>query len=188
MKHTSGRIVGVFGLPCSGKTTIIRALVQSSREILAHISTGDIARKLSTEEDKKHMSNGNLYPLEDKMREEILQLVIKRRGQGSEVIFLDSCPRFDEQVQWMLDNQLAGEGAGILIKIEGDHLYERAKLRMRDDQDELDKLEKKIKTQQQLIDGMEKVIFRYGIPYHTIMNTDVVHATTQLSKIVGIRK
>lgn len=188
MKHQSGRIIGMFGLPCSGKTTIIKTLIESSKEIIAHISTGDIARRLSSEKELNHMAEGNLFPLEDMMREEILKLIQKRQGQGSEVIILDSCPRFDDQVKWMLDNQLAGVGSGLFIKVIGDHLRQRAELRARDNQDELDKFDKKVVIQQKMIDGMEKLIFRYGIPYYTIMNTDLSHAVVNFAKIIGIRK
>lgn len=188
LKPKSGRIIGVFGLPCSGKSTVIKAIVESSSEIIAHISTGDIARRLSTDTEIKCMAEGNLFPLEDKIRDEILSVVTKRQSQGAEIVFLDGCPRFDEQVQWMLDNQMAGEGAGILIKIEGDHLLERAKLRMRDDQDGIDRIQKKIIAQQSMINSMEKVIFRYGLPFYTIMNIDIVHAATQLAKIIGLKK
>jgi len=188
MKHQSGRIVGMFGLPCSGKTTIVKALIDSSREIIAHIITGDIARRLSSEKELQHMSKGNLFPLEDLMREEILKLIQKRQSQGAEVIILDSCPRFDDQVKWMLDNQLAGEGSGVFIKVIGDHLRQRAELRARDDQDELDKFDKKVVSQQKMIDGMEKLIFYYGIPYYTVMNSDISHAVTQFAKIIGVKK
>lgn len=189
MKRRSGRIIGVFGVPCSGKSTLIETLVQSSKEIIAHIKTGDIARHLSTEVELEHMAQGNLFPFEDRMREEILKMINKRRGQGSELIFLDSCPRFDDQVKWMLDNQLTGtEEDGCFIKVIGENLRIRAEHRMRDDQDELDKLLLKIEKQDRLINQMEKVIFQYGIPYYTIINSDLVQAASSLARIVGLRK
>lgn len=189
-KFRSGRVVGLIGLPCSGKTTLVKALIQSSKEIIAHISTGDIARRLSTNAETEHMAEGNLFPLEDLMREEILKLVEKRKGQGSEIVFLDGCPRFDDQVKWMLDNQLAGGPVtdGCLIKIIGEDLLIRAKHRMRDDQDALGQLQLKINKQEKMIDQMEKVIFRYGLPYYTVMNSDLSYAATTLAKIVGLRK
>lgn len=189
MKRRSGRIIGVFGVPCSGKSTLIETLVQSSKEIIAHIKTGDIARRLSTEVEMEHMAQGNLFPFEDRMREEILKMVTKRKSQGAELVFLDSCPRFDEQVKWMLDNQMAGtEEDGCFIKVIGENLRLRAEHRMRDDQDELDKLALKIEKQEKMIDQMEKVIFQYSVPYYTVMNSDLIKAASHLAKIVGLRK
>ena len=187
-KRKSGRIIGVFGLPCSGKTTIIKALMESSRELMAHISTGDIARKLSDVNELANMADGNLFSDEDKMRSELLSMINKRKSQGAEVIFLDSCPRFDDQVHWMISQQLVGPDEGCLIKITGDNLIDRAKERMRDDQDATDKLTKKIVTQSKFIDSMERAIFYYSIPYFTIMNHDLEHAVRQLAKYAGLRK
>jgi adenylate kinase family enzyme len=179
----------MFGLPCSGKTTIIKALAAASKEIIAHVSSGDIARRLSTDKELAHMAEGNLFPFEEPLRAEILKLVHKRRGQGSEVIFIDGFPRFDDQVSWMLDNQLAGSDLeGCLVQVVGENLLDRAKERMRDDQDGLEKIQLKIEEQRKKIDAMEKVIFRHGIPYFTVMNNDPIHATERLSKIVGLRK
>lgn len=189
MKRRSGRVIGVFGVPCSGKTTLIETIVQSSKEIIAHIKTRDIAYRLSTSTEIEHMAKGNLFPSEDRMREEILKMVNKRKSQGAELIFLDSCPRFDDQVRWMLDNQLAGtKEDGCFIKVIGENLDLRAEHRMRDDQDASDKLLLKIRKQRKMIDLMEKVIFRYAIPYYTIINRDLAQATISLAKIVGLRK
>lgn len=196
MKYPSGRIVGMFGLPCSGKSTIIDILKSSSKEIIAHIKTGDIARQLSTDVETAHMANGNLFPLEDLLREELLKLIEKRKNQGAGIIILDGFPRFDDQVKWLLDNRLAGTKLdGCLIKVVGTDLEKRARLRMRDDQDDLEKFRKKILTQEKMIDTMENMIFRYGIPYYTIINhTDwsgpsvLNQAVVHLTKILGIRK
>ena len=195
MKQLSGRCIGIFGLPCSGKTTIIKGILDASKEILAHISSGDIARRLSSNSSEmalvamSQMAKGNLFPFEESLRAEILKLIDKRRGQGSEAIFLDGFPRFDDQVIWMLDNTITGSGVeGCLIQVVGENLLDRAKERMRDDQDGLSTIKLKIEDQSKKIDAMEKVIFRYGIPYHTIMNTGPVHATQRLAKIMGLRK
>ena len=146
MKPLSGRVICVFGLPCSGKTTVIKALMGSSKELMAHISSGDIARKLSTDTEIKHMAKGNLFPFEEPLRADIYSSIHKRRTSGAEVIFLDGFPRFDDQVKWLLENQLAGTiMEGCFVQIIGDDLHSRALGRMRNDQDASDKLDKKIK-------------------------------------------
>jgi len=189
MKQRSGRVVGLFGLPCSGKTTVAKGLLGASREIIAHISTGDIVRGMATTDDVAHMAEGNMYPNEERIRAEIIKLVDKRRGQGAEVVVIDSCPRFDDQVKWMLEQQWVGTpNDGMLIQIRGDELVKRAQIRSRDNQDSIDALEKKIKKHQHMIDDMEKLIFKYGIPYYTVMNTDAIQATTHLAKLLGLRK
>lgn len=189
MKFPSGRVVGVFGLPCSGKTTIIKTLINASKEIIAHISSGDIARRLSSGVETATMKEGNLFPLEDVLRDELLKLINKRKASGAEIIFLDGFPRFDEQVQWMLDNRLTGtELDGCLIQIVGDDLLERAKLRSRDDQDQHKFIIEKFRKQDQMINDMENIIHRFGIPYYVVMNHDVVNATKNLAKILKLRK
>ena len=184
----SGNIVGVFGLPCSGKSTIINALISSSRTLMASISSGDIARRLSTTADTKHMADGNLFPFEGPLRAEILSTIDKRRIAGAEVIFLEGFPRTVDQIHWLLDNGLAGYGSGCLIKIEGDNLFERAVQRNRDFQDDPALLKKKIDKQAAEISKMEELIFKVGIPYQVIMNVEITNAVQQFAKYLGIRK
>ncbi|KKM15447.1 hypothetical protein LCGC14_1695960 [marine sediment metagenome] len=191
MKPLPGRIIGVFGLPASGKTTVINTLIASSKEVIARISSGDIARRLSDDKVMKHMAEGNLFPLEDKLRDEISDLIYKRRNSGAEVIIIDGAPRTTSQLKWMLENQFIGtEHEGCLIKIDCgvNILKKRAQLRMRDSQDELDKVIKKINMQAKLIDEMEIFIFKYGIPYFIVMNEDLSFSIKQFAKFIGVKK
>jgi adenylate kinase family enzyme len=191
MKPLSGRVIGVFGLPCSGKSTVIKMIVESSREILATISSGDIARRLSTETETSHMAAGNLFPHEEPLRKEILDTINRRRGGGAEAIFLDGFPRTPEQVQWMVDNQLTGtimEGCFIQVWCDPIVLATRAKHRMRDEQDKLDALNKKIDTQRAFIDRLDKAIHGYGFPYYTVCNHDISIAAREMIKHVGLKK
>ena len=189
MHIQSGRVVGMFGLPCSGKSTLLKILVESSREVMAVISSGDIARRLSSEADTKHMAAGNLYPHEDKLRAEILETVNKRRAGGAEVIFLDGFPRTPEQIQWLVENQLAGSaGEGCLVQIVGDDLIKRAQERSRDSQDDVHAIQAKINKQRAEIAKMDTIIFRYGIPYYTVMNYDLSVSVKMLAKFIGLKK
>jgi adenylate kinase family enzyme len=189
MKYPSGSVIGIFGLPCSGKTTIIEALTKSSKEIIAKISSGDIARQLSTDKETAHMAKGELFPYEEPLREEISRIIEARRVSGAGLILLDGFPRFDEQVHWMVEKRYAGtQYEGCLIQVIGDDLYGRARFRARDDQDEIDKIVKKIENQKAKIAKMEEYIFRMGVPYFTIVNTDLIEATVTLTKALGIRK
>ncbi len=182
------KIVAVFGLPCSGKTTIIKALMEASNELIAYVSSGDIARRLSTNKEIAHMAKGNLFPYEEPLREEILGLIMKRQTAGASHVIIDGFPRFDEQVQWMLEHGLLGEATGCLIQIHGDKLLERAIARDRDVQDDHIALCKKIESQSEKIDGMEKIIFRLGIPYFTVINYDLETAVIDFAKRIGLRK
>jgi len=191
LKPLSGRCIWVFGLPCSGKSTVIQALIDSSREIVARISSGDIARRLSTEVETKHMEAGNLFPYEEPLRKELLETIYKRRASGSEIVFIDGCPRQSSQVKWTADEGLAGTIAdGCFIKIHAEYtvLVERAKHRMRDDQDKFEALVKKIETQQRLLGEVDKTLVSYGFPYYTIENYDISFAVKQLAKFVGLKK
>jgi adenylate kinase family enzyme len=189
MKFPSGRIVGVFGLPCSGKTTVIKTLIAASRNLIAHISSGDIARKLSSNKEIEIMKEGNLFPFEDVLRDELIKVINLRKSRGADLIILDGFPRFSDQVQWMLDNGLAGTlSDGCLIQIMGDDLINRAMLRLRDVQDGPAFIKKKIEKQRQMINSMEDIIHRMGIPYYVVINHDVVNATHSLAKILKLRK
>jgi len=190
-KFQSGSCIGVFGLPGSGKSTILDMLIGSSREIIAKISSGDIARRLSQEAEVKHMADGNLFPDENKLRDEILGLINKRRSSGAELVILDGFPRFAEQCHWLLENQLlGGDGNGCLIKIhcEPKDAIERAVSRSRDSQDSYDSIKKKIDKQMKMIDEMEQEIFRYGLPYFTVANVSLQNAVETFAKYVGLRK
>lgn len=189
MKKQSGRVIGIFGLPCSGKSTLSKAITNSSREVIAHVSTGDIVRQISTDEQMNHIAEGNLFPDEDKIRAEVAKIVEKRRSQGAEVVLLDGCPRFDDQVKWMIEQQWLGSpDDGMIIQVRGDDLIKRALNRNRDNQDDVIALEKKIAKHQKMINKMEKVIFFYGIPYYTVMNVDLLQAATHMAKLIGLRK
>ena len=190
MKPLSGRVIGVFGLPCSGKSTVIQAVLDSSKEILARISSGDIARRLSTEADAKFMADGGLFPHEEPLRKEILETIDKRRASGAEIVFLDGFPRTPQQVTWMADNQLAGHLAGCFIQVwcEPEQLLARAAYRMRDEQDKFEALKKKIAVQQTYLYTLDKTIAHYGFPYYMVVNDDPAHAVKQMAKFVGLKK
>lgn len=183
------KIVGVFGLPGTGKTTIVKALINASREIMTYISSGDIARDISSQHEKDYMAKGNLFPYEEVIRGEILKLINKRKGQGADYIFLDGFPRTAEQIRWLLDNQLAGTFEdGCFLHVRGGDLERRILSRARDDQDSVIALRKKIDNQQVLIDTMDKHIVEYGLPYFTIINTDLERSVIQLAQILKLRK
>jgi len=189
MKFPSGSIVGVFGLPCTGKTSVIQTLTQSSREILACISSGDIARRLSTEADTQHMAAGNLYPHEDKLRSEIFDLIKKRRASGAELIFLDGFPRTADQIQWLMANQLAGTtNEGCIVQVVAFDVVNRALKRMRSDQDTAEAIKKKIHTQSEEINKMDKLMHEMSIPYYTIINNDLTTAALRLTHLMGLKK
>lgn len=185
-----GRVIGIFGLPCAGKSTVIKALLDSSRELIVHISTGDIARRLSDEATKEAMNaTGGLYPFEDKIRKEILDTINKRQAQGAACVLLDGCPRTSDQVSWLCECQLIGAGQeGCLVQIIGDNLSKRAANRYRDNGDEMQALKRKVENQQKHIFEMDTMIHRLGLEYHTIQNTELECAVKQLAKIVGVRK
>jgi adenylate kinase family enzyme len=182
-------VVGIFGLPCSGKTTIVKTLVGASREIIATISTGDIVRKLSSEAETANMAKGELFSDEDRLRTEVLNIINKRRVSGAELILLEGMPRTKEQVEWLLKEQLVGgPGNGCLVQIMGDRLLERAGNRFRDEQDASDLLQLKIDKQQKEISRMDDYIHRIGIEYWVIQNYQLDLAVKRFAHLLGLRK
>lgn len=174
-KPKQGRIMSIFGVPFTGKTTLVNSIQGASKKIIAVISTGDIARSLVTEEDKKIMASGGLFPREEEMRNEILKRIDQFRQRSAEVIFIDGCPRFDGQVHWLWEQKLVGSGNGKIIKIEASNnsIIRRSGIRKRSD-DDVASFKDRIFFQRKQFPNIDRMIRTLGLmnDYYTIQNED----------------
>jgi adenylate kinase family enzyme len=174
-KAKQGRIVAVFGIPFSGKTTLVNAIQGASKKIVAVISTGDIARSLITEEDKAAMAKGGLFPREEEMRDEILKKIDQFRQKSAEVIFIDGCPRFDDQVLWLWEQKLVGRHHGKIVKVEASNpaIIRRSGVRKRID-DDVASFRDRILHQKSKFPEIDRMIQKLGLmrDYYTIQNED----------------
>jgi len=188
MRYKKG-IIFVNGPPAAGKSTVVNAVVEASKELMTVIRTGDIVRAISTPEDFEHMRNGYLYPKEDILRALILEKIEYMWNHGAELIILDGFPRSVDQLDWALNHGLVGtELHGCVINITASDLVSRAKLRMRDEQDAEFFIKKKIDVQVAENYKMELRMNQVGIPYYMIVNDDLGYAVKQFAKLLGLRK
>lgn len=126
----------LVGAPCSGKSTIGKAVADELCGSTAYISSGDIARKLADKHMnmKKNLEKGMLAPeslMRNAIKNEIFNKVII---VNKDIFILDGFPRFGEQAEWLedlLEHKFNIEY--VLIETPENVLRERAKSRCRYD-------------------------------------------------------
>lgn len=177
-----GRVVAVFGIPYTGKTSILKAIQENSKKIVGVISTGDIARSLITEEDKKAMAGGGLFPREQEMRDTILERIELFRSRSADIIFLDGCPRMGDQVKWLWEQKLVGGSNGKVIKLEASNpaIIRRSKVREKRSDDDIASFRDRIQFQRDKFPEIDQMINALGLQrdYFTINNEDGVDKMT----------
>ncbi len=139
LKLVTRHLVCVTGLPLSGKSTVAKQLQAECPYPCSLFSTGDIVRGLIAAETEKaeelraETTKLDLFPLEDKLREEI-----KKRIEESEAsdIVIDGFPRTGDQVNWLIDTFFYLDPVVVLVNaMDPRTLWLRAKQRGRDDID-----------------------------------------------------
>jgi adenylate kinase family enzyme len=171
----------VIGEPCVGKGTLIKAVHEKILEDapVAVLSCGDIVRKLLTAEDREIMKNGGLFPREDPLRDEIYQTVEHMFAFGADVVILDGFPRWNDQLQWMMNNFVYPMQA-IRVMAQSDfELETRAAKRNRDEFDRPPQLWQRVAEQRARVAEMESMFGMYAIPYSTVINDHVERATAE---------
>jgi hypothetical protein len=176
------RIIGVFGLPLVGKDTFIRGVLDSKPKAkIAALSSGEIVEHLLTDETRKQMLTGGLYPLEEPLRAEVKRQMDACLKIGAQIIILNGFPRMADQVQWLVDNY--SEFQLGFLKLMPNHtreLYLRAQKRARDEFDtDSDKLAARLSKQSSLILEVEDRIHLHMRPYTAIVNDSVKRAVDE---------
>jgi hypothetical protein len=180
--RVKAQVIGVFGLPLVGKDTFIQAVMDSRpTEKIATISSGEIVEKLLTEETKRQMQAGGLYPLEDPLRAEVKRQIDGCFKLGARVILLNGFPRMGDQVQWLVDNYSELRIAFLkIVPSQTRDLYLRAVKRARDEFDtDPQKLSLRLAKQSGLIVEVENRIHLHMRPYFTIVNDSTKRAVDE---------
>src|SRR5271165_5796290 len=94
----SKRLWFLTGLPCCGKTYAAQLFAKAFHGNATSISTGDIARELSTKETWAITEKNDLFPLEDLLRAELKGRIERSPSQN---IVIDGFPRFGEQAEYL---------------------------------------------------------------------------------------
>jgi adenylate kinase family enzyme len=177
----SNLILMVLGEPCVGKGTLIKAIHEKilDEAPVAILSCGDIVRNLLTDEDRESMKQGGLFPREEPLRDAIYQTVEHMFAFGADVVILDGFPRWNDQLQWMMNNFTYPMQA-IRIMAQSDFEIERrAAQRNRDDFDRPPQLWGRVAEQRKRIAEMESMFGMYAIPYSSIINDHIARATAE---------
>ena len=161
------KCIVLIGPPCSGKSTVGKEL--ASQIGYKYVSSGDIARKMATEEQgiSDDLDAGKMAP-EDRMREEIAKIL---NAYVEDDIILDGFPRFEEQWEWIITN-FDREFAYIIIDVPTLDMFSRAMSRGRimDNVAFMDRLEYYVKNTMPMINRIDDHCTVYGVPTTVIMN------------------
>jgi adenylate kinase family enzyme len=169
------QIVGVFGLPCSGKGSVLSELHRRSvgrKKEIHIISVSALVKKLLTPESAAAMKKGGLFPHEEPLRALLSEKIEEAAATESPIVMIDGFPRFDEQLEWLRENFEAFHHMA-LVKIDAAKslLAQRATARARDEFDtDPKKLKGRLIEQEARINGMEASIRKIPILYFTVQN------------------
>lgn len=181
------RVFFLTGLPCSGKTSAAKALADKVfRGKATHISTGDIARSLMmTPELKDQTTQADLFPGEDVLRATLKQAI---DNATTDVIIVDGFPRFDGQVDFIIDNFWDMDPKIIQVHVGDDiTLYNRAKFRSRDGRDAMGEFHMRLEKAKKNLSGAFNRLTARAVPLYTIYSGDDSQMATHFAKLFKIK-
>lgn len=99
------KLVFVTGMPGAGKSSMARAMEMQLlhydiRSII--IQTGEIARFLSGVFKSSAIYKGELFPLEDLIRNVMVDIIVQAKNNDTKFIIVDGAPRFLDQLKFLL--------------------------------------------------------------------------------------
>ena len=133
MDSTQHRLFCFIGLPCSGKSTVVKTVAEGLGNATI-ITAGDIAREITSRENTVlDMYKNDLCMNENAMRAEISKR-INTASTGN--VILDGIPRFKDQAEWLFTTYWHSNPILFQIVV-GDNgvLFQRAQARARDERD-----------------------------------------------------
>lgn len=138
-----GRVVALFGAPGSGVSTLGRVAHHATHTPTALIERGDLA--------------------------EMERAVEAERLRGSDVVFLEHCPRTVEDVQWLYNKRFVAPAfGGALIRVVRNAVVEHA--------------------YDALLSRLEERIFALSMPYFVIRNDDLEQGAVDLLLRSGVTR
>lgn len=176
-------IVSIIGVPCVGKGALIKAVQDKmlDEEPVGVVTTSDIVKHLLTDDDKKAMAGGGLFPRETELRETLYHTINDVFAFGASTVLLDGFPRFDDQLRWL--RQMFYDRNIQIVQVLATSDFEiarRAGLRNRDEFDSPIHVAQRVATQRALLGPIEQMISMYGIPYTSVINDDLDRARDEL--------
>lgn len=160
----------ITGSPLAGKSVLVSAI----KKILPDhydVSSGAIVRKLYANDTTTQLAlaDGMLAPDEDGIRAVILQYTIDYND-----IIIDGFPRFDKQLEYMIDHGV-GPDCLIVLGVSEAEGVRRAETRARDPYDTAEVARKRIREASALFSGL---IMRATFEYDAIFEVPSVKAVT----------
>lgn len=175
-----------IGLPCSGKSYAAKLIVNKVfGDTGVYISTGDIARSLSTTQElKDKTSELDLFPGEQELRSKLLELIESTTATN---VIVDGFPRFDGQVDFIVDNLWIYHPKVIDINA-GDvsTLAARARNRARDQRD-LDEFRSRLSKASLNMSSVYEALNRRLLSFYTIMSGDDEYMIREFKRMFGVK-
>lgn len=169
-------IVVLLGETNSGKSTIGKAVVQKMGDNWVYLSSGDIARRITSEDD---LNAGKFAP-ENMMRSEITHMINGEYRDKN--IILDGFPRFAEQNEF-LHEITSDDIIFILVDVPHEQIENRARNRGRSDDNAL---AEKFKFWQEHTVPMIRQIIEDHDELYTISNGDEDNIFMNVEKVCEI--
>ena len=162
----------LFGLAGSGKGTQGKAL----SEIFGWkwLSVGQVIRNTGAFKDLT--DDGKLIP-----DEEVIKLMDKQiekaEDEGFDVI-LDGYPRSEAQAKYLLEKKAKDIDGAIILEVPKEELYERLALRGRDDDQELESINRRFEIFEQNICSILPLLEANNIPVERVNGSGPIHEVT----------
>ena len=169
----------LFGLAGSGKGTQGKAL----SEIFGWrwLSVGEAIRQAGGYEEI--INNGGLIPDEDVIKLMDKQ-IRKAEDEGFDVI-LDGYPRDEAQAEYMMNTMADRIDGAVILEVPKEELYERLRLRGRDDDKEKASIDRRFEIFEQNICSILPLLEAKNIPIERVDGVGAVEdVTNRLTKVI----
>ena len=169
----------LFGLAGSGKGTQGKAL----SEIFGWrwLSVGEAIRQAGGYEEI--INNGGLIPDEDVIKLMDKQ-IRKAEDEGFDVI-LDGYPRDEAQAEYMMNTMADRIDGAVILEVPKEELYERLRLRGRDDDREKTSIDRRFEIFEQNICSILPLLEAKNIPIERVDGVGAVEdVTNRLTKVI----
>ena len=155
-------MIVLFGLAGSGKGTQAKALSEFFG--WRTFSVGQVIR--DTGEYAEIIDKGGLIPDDDVIRLMNKEIEVAN-AEGYDVI-LDGYPRTAYQADWLMKNMSGDIKGAIMIEVPKDELYERLKLRGREDDQDKSYIDRRWEIYEENITKILEIFKQHNIPVRSV--------------------